>query len=160
MVKKITQTKIKETQTNEGLIISEIENTSFIVDREPDYVKVYIQDIGRINEVTKEENNVLLEFIRHMGYSNVIPVFKPIKEMIAKKLGISFHTVDKAVKKFKKKGLFIPYQRGMYIADPSLFGKGKWQDIKNLRLVIEYDEKGEKRLKSNISESLQLKLDI
>ena len=95
-----------------------------------------------------------------MGYNNVIPTFKPIKEMIAKKLNISYHTVDKSVKLFRKKGLFIPIARGMYIADTELFAKGKWSDIKNLRLVIEYRENGEKKLKSNLPQQIQLKLGI
>ena len=95
-----------------------------------------------------------------MGYNNVIPAYKPIKQMIAKKLNISLHTVDKAVKMLKKNGLFIPFARGMYIADPNLFAKGKWSDIKNLRLVINYESDGTKKLKSNLPEEVQTRLNL
>lgn len=48
----------------------------------------------------------------------------------------------------------------MYITDPNLFGKGKWTDIKKLRLVVEYDKDGTKKLSSNLSKELQLRLGL
>lgn len=160
MKKKVTRSEIKSTVNQNGKTIDVVKTDTFLVDREPDYVKLYIQDVARLNDITGEQNNVLLEFIRHMGYNNVIPTYKPIKQMIAKNLNISLHTVEKAVKTFSKKGLFISVARGLYMADPELFAKGKWSDIKNLRLVIEYKQDGSKKISSNISEELQLKLNI
>ena len=159
--KKLTQSSIQEIYSeDDGRILNQVKTATFTVDSEPSFIKLYIEDIGRLNGITTSQNKVLLEFIRHMGYNNVIPTYKPIKEMIAKNLDISLHTVNQAVKEFSKKGLFIPYVRGMYIADPNLFAKGKWSDIKNLRLVIEYGPDGTKKLKSNISEERQLKLSL
>ena len=135
--------------------------SSFLVDKEPEFIKLYIQDIGRLNSINGKANEVLLAFISKMGYNNLIPTYKPIKEMIARDLGISLHTVNAAIKSFKKKGLFIPFARGMYIADPELFARGNWKDIKQLRVIIDYNKDGSKKIKSNLIEQVkQLKLNF
>ena len=160
--KTLSKTEIIQTvDKNTGEMLDmQISSTSMQIDREPEYVKLYMQDIGRFKDLSGKTNEILLEFIKSMGYNNVIPVYKPIKLMIARKLDISIHTVDSAVKEFKKKGLFISVARGIYIADPKLFAKGKWSDIKSLRLVIDYNKDGTKSLSSNITEELQLKLGL
>jgi hypothetical protein len=158
--KKVSKTEESHLISDEGEVVKSLKTTTYAVEAEPAYIKLYIQDIGVLNNITGKSNEVLLEFIRHMGYNNVIPAYKPIKQMIAKKLNISLHTVDKAVKMLKKNGLFIPFARGMYIADPNLFAKGKWSDIKNLRLVINYEADGTKKLKSNLPEEVQTRLNL
>ena len=158
--KKVSKTEESHLISNDGEVVKSLKTTTYAVEAEPAYIKLYIQDIGVLNNITGKSNEVLLEFIRHMGYNNVIPAYKPIKQMIAKKLNISLHTVDKAVKMLKKNGLFIPFARGMYIADPNLFAKGKWSDIKNLRLVINYESDGTKKLKSNLPEEVQTRLNL
>ena len=158
--KKVSKTEESHLISNDGEVVKSLKTTTYAVEAEPAYIKLYIQDIGVLNNITGKSNEVLLEFIRHMGYNNVIPAYKPIKQMIAKKLNISLHTVDKAVKMLKKNGLFIPFARGMYIADPNLFAKGKWSDIKNLRLVINYESDGTKKLKSNLPEEFQTRLNL
>lgn len=161
-MKKIkTKTEITEILNKDGeKIVDKIKSTGFLIDSEPEYIKLYIRDIGRLNEIQGKANDVLFSFISNMGYNNIIPTYKPIKQMIARDLNISLHTVEAAIKKFKAKGLFIPYLRGMYIADPELFARGNWKNIKNLRLVIEYKNNGTKTLKSNLPEEMQLKLNL
>jgi hypothetical protein len=99
-----------------------------------------------------------------MGYNNIIVSYKPVKEMTCRKLGISINYLNKAIDTFYKKGLFIRVARGVYMADPELFARGKWEDIRELRLVIDYvtDDNGRttKKLKSDLSESVQLRLGL
>lgn len=160
--KKITKTETIEILNKETgeILATEISSTTMQVDREPEYVKLYMQDIGRFKGLSGSSNDILLEFIKSMGYNNVIPVYMPIKKMVAKRLNLSIHTVNSAIKEFKKKELFISVARGIYIADPKLFAKGKWADIKSLRLVIEYGKDGTKTLSSNLREELQHKLGL
>jgi len=160
--KKFTKTEEKKViDVNSGEIISEtMKSETFTVDSEPPYIKLYIEDIIRLKKLDNSANKVLFELLSQMGYSGVIPVYKPIKQLIAKKLNLSFYTVDNAIKKLKKSGLLIPIVRGMYLADPNLFGRGNWRDIKQLRLVIEYQADGTKKLKSTLPKQLQLKLNF
>ena len=163
--KKISQTQITQTiDKNTGEIIEISKTNVFKVDREPDYIKMYISDIIRLNDLPSGTSAILLELVSQMGYNNIIPAYKPIKELTAKKLGISLNYLNKAIQTFYEKGLFIRVARGVYMADPDLFARGKWEDIKELRLVIEYknkqEKKGIRKLKSNISEEVQLKLNL
>lgn len=141
-----------------GEIQEETKTASFFVDKEPDYIKMYIDDITRINDLPKGLSPILLELIKQMGYNNVIAAYKPIKMMVADRLGISLNYLNTAIRVFHEKGLLIRVHRGVYIADPNLFARGKWEDIKNLRLVIEYKQDGTKKLKSNLPEEVQLRL--
>lgn len=158
--RKVTKTEIYTQYDENGEENRSIKNETYQVESEPDYVKLYIQDIGRLKNFTSAQNKILLAFMRYVGYKNVIPAYKPIKMLIAKELNISIETVNKAVTEFKKKGIFIPIARGIYIADPELFGRGKWADIKNLRLIIDYNSNGTKTISSSIGDQLKIDLGI
>jgi hypothetical protein len=157
-ITQISKTSIVDGST--GVIVEEELVEVYKAEREPDYIKMYVSDIARLNELPKGMDNILMAFLRTMGYNNVIPVYKPIKKMISKDLGISIAYLNKAIDAFHKKGVFIRIDRGLYVADPELFARGSWADIKALRLVIEYNQNGTKQIKSNIPKQMELRLGI
>lgn len=159
--KKLSQSTITNTvDLDTGEIKESVTTKSFQVEREPAYIKMYIEDVARLKQLPPGMQPILMELIKGMGYNNIIAAYKPIKMMICSNLGIKMDYLNKAINTFYKKGLLIRLHRGIYIADPELFARGKWEDIKNLRLVIEYNQDGTKSLKSNLSEEVQLKLGI
>lgn len=155
----IVQTLDKETGE---VILEESKIHSFMIDKEPDYVKVYLEDISRLKDIPAGMNKVLFELMKSISYNGVIMAYKPVKELMCNNMGISMNYLNKCIDEFYKKGILIRYARGVYLADPNLFAKGSWKDIKNLRLVIEYSKDGTKTLKSNVSEEMkkQLKLEF
>ena len=159
--KVITDT-VTDLSTGEMVSHSKTETTAF--ESEPPYVKMYISDIVRIKSLPQGSTKVLFELVATMGYNNTIATYKPFKMMIATKLGLSLSYVEDCISGFIKKGLFIKIARGMYVADPSLFARGRWADIKELRLSIVYTDKKEgttsKKLSGNITEEMQLKLNM
>jgi hypothetical protein len=162
--KKITQTKIIEkVDTKTGIIeLKEIQSQSFLIDKEPDYVKLYLADITRLKDIPSGMNKVLFELMKSINYNGIIMAYKPVKDLMCLNMGISVNYLNKCIDEFYKKGILIRYARGVYIADPNLFAKGSWKDIQNLRLVIEYNKDGTKTLKSNVSEEMknQLKMNF
>ncbi len=156
---KVSQSKIKETiDVETGELKSHVSTQVFGLEKEPPYIKMYIEDIARLKELPHGMNRILLEMIKSMGYNNIIAAYKPIKTIMCNNLGIKMDYLNKAISTFHKKGLLIRLDRGIYMADPELFARGKWEDIKNLRLVIEYSKDGTKKLKSNLPKEVQLKL--
>lgn len=149
----------KETGT---VILEDTKIQSFSIDKEPDYVKLYLEDISRLKDIPQGMNKVLFELMKSVTYSGIVMAYKPVKQIMCRNMGISMNYLNKCIDEFYKKGILIRYARGVYIADPNLFAKGSWKDIKNLRLVIEYGKDGTKSLKSNVSEEMkkQLKLDF
>lgn len=157
-------TLIESVDTETGEVINTLKSQTYAVEKEPRYIKMYVDDVARLNDIPLGMSPILLELISQMGYNNVIPALKPIKAITCAKLGISLDYLNKAIQTFYEKGLFIRVARGIYMADPELFARGKWEDIKNLRLIIEYNAEGSKghprKLSSNLPEEIQLQLNL
>ena len=157
MVKKTYVREVNEVINESGEILVNQRTEVSQFESEPPYVKIYLQDIARLNGLNPSEQKLINELVFNMGYNNVVPSYKPVKEIIANKLGVSYETIDKAIKTLHKKGVLIRKARGMYIMDPNLFGRGSWKDIKKIRMVIEYDENGKKTINTEVSKQLDLK---
>ena len=162
--RKVTRTEVTETvdKTTGEIEVNKVQSQSFLIDREPDYVKLYLEDITRLKDIPAGMNKVLFELMKGINYNGIIMAYKPVKDLMCMNMGISINYLNKCIDEFYKKGILIRYARGVYIADPNLFAKGSWKDIQNLRLVIEYNIDGTKTLKSNVSEEMkaQLKLQL
>ena len=152
----------RSVDSESGEIRTETNRKTSLVEREPDYVKLYLSDIVRLKDLPPSAERILMIIVKHMGYGNFFQAYMPLKKLMAEQLNMSINTINSMIYKLKKSGILIPmekYGRGLYLVDPNLFGRGKWNEIKDLRLVIEYKEDGSKRLSSNAPEKLkELKL--
>lgn len=129
---------------------------NYKVDKEPPHVKIYLEDIAAINQLPPSASKVLNLLVQSMGYNNMVPMLKPFKEMICANLDIKINTLEKITSQLVEKGILHKFARGLYLLDPYLFAKGKWENIQNLRLIIEYDRQtGKRRLISNAPEQLK-----
>lgn len=147
--KRISQEITSQVVDNEtGEISKEVKHQIAFVEREPDYVKLYISDIFRLTDVPKSSNDIMLAMLRRMTYNNDIALFAPVKREIAKELGLKEVTISKAIELFVKKSIILRKDRGLYIINPYFFGRGKWEDIKKVRLQIEYSKGGRMILKT------------
>lgn len=134
---------------------SEVLNKSF-GESEPDFVKLYVSDIVRLKELPPAADKVLMEIIGQMGYKNMFPAYAPIKRVMCKVLNMSMNTLNKSITQLHEKGILIRVEKGIYLVDPNLFARGHWDDIKKVRLIIEYDANtGKKELKSDAPEQLK-----
>lgn len=150
--KRISQEITSQIVNNEtGEISKEVKHQVAFVEREPDYVKLYISDIFRLTDVPKSSNDIMLAMIKRMTYNNDIALFAPVKREIAKELGLKEVTISKAIELFVKKSIILRKDRGLYIINPYFFGRGKWEDIKKIRLQIDYSEKGRMIMKTEFT---------
>ena len=138
-----------------GEVIQSIMNTTDVfrrADGEGNFVKLYITDLGKLNRLQHKTMMVLLELVKTMDYKNEISISIGKKKEICKDLDIynlineqkilATNVIDQHITKLVKSGLLIRKDKGMYIANPHLFGKGKWQDIKAIRMQFEYNNSG------------------
>ena len=167
--KSISHQKIEEIiDIKTGEVITRASTTSFKVDKEPDFVKLYLQDLVQLNNLPSGMSKILMLIIRQMNYNNVVVLISHTKEFICDELNVSMSYVNKCILEFSKKGLLIRMKnnrtgkqmRGIYMLDPNLVGKGSWQDINELRLSITYKADGTKALKSSMTDQLSLKLGV
>ena len=140
-MKKISQF-IENKIINEDSEIVNVNTSTIYVEREPDYIKLYISDLFRLNDIPRASNSILFEILKRMTFNNDIALFAPVKREIARELSCSEVTIKKAIELFTEKGLLIRKDRGLYILNPNVFGKGKWENIKKIRLSLEYSADG------------------
>lgn len=112
------------------------------ISREPDYIKLYIADLIKLNDLPKSTSNILYSLLRNMTYDNEIIIIASLKRKISKELNISVETINKAVQKLNKNGIITRIDSGLYSVNPYLFGRGSWNDIRELRMKVVYNKDG------------------
>lgn len=131
---------IVDTQTGEVVSVNTLQ--TFRVDKEPDFVKLYIEDLIKLKNLPSSTNSIMLQFLSFMRYDNTISIHSYEKKAIADKLQIKKVTVDMALTNLCKKSILIRVDKGTYLANPYLFGKGKWEDVRSIRMTIDYTSDG------------------
>lgn len=110
--------------------------------QEPDFVKLYIKDICKLNDIPTAGNNILNELLKYMNYDNKVLLPSGIKKDITRDLNLGKSTLDNTLNKLVKKDIIKRIGIGVYIFNPFIFGRGKWEDIKEIRASWTYNEKG------------------
>lgn len=139
-IQKIHETNFVSQQTGE--ILEKQTDTTYIVPAEPEFVKVYLQDIIYLHDMPTSYHAVLYELLKIMDYENMISVTLGWKKRTAIKLNLNVGTISNILSKLKQSNILERTDVGDYRANPNLFAKGKWIDIYKLRLTVEYDIKG------------------
>ncbi len=130
-----------------------------ILPKEPDYVKLYLSDIQLLSGLPKWTDRILHELLRLMNYKNQIVLNSSIKREIAEEFKIHIKTIDNALVMLVKQGVLIRKDKGLYIGNPLLFGKGEWKDIRELRLTIHYTKEGRTITAEVLQEQEELELE-
>lgn len=154
---KTVEKEIIDSETGEVLQFK-TETEKVLYEKEPEYVKLYLKDIVRLKDLPPTSEKLLMLIVKHMGYNNLFQAYKPLKIVMSQQLGMSLNTLNQQISNLRKAGILIPmdkYGRGLYLVDPDLFARGSWKEIKNLRLVIEYNTDGTKKLSSNAPQKLK-----
>lgn len=144
------------TNTVNGQVITDKSVTKTIVrmaDPEPKYVKCYLHDISILHRVQRFTETIMWEMLRLMDYNNEIALPGERKKEICRKLELyktdpskglipNTNIIDQHIIKLIKAGLFYKKGVGVFVANSNFFGKGKWEDIKNISMTIGYNENG------------------
>ena len=126
-----------------GEILANVSNfTTIKTEKEPDFVKLYLSDIVRLNELPKSYNGILHELLKCMTYENKIFLNRYMREQVAKKLNTTQGYVYKSIGKLINLGLFLRLGSNTYLVNPDVFGKGTWSDVRKIRMTITYDKSG------------------
>lgn len=143
--KKKTENVIKDTQTvinTSGEILNVEQHLSIPVGDEPPYYKVYLQDLSNVLGLAPAEHMVWEVLCSNMSFNNIVVLIKPIKDMLVETTGKKYETIRAAIKSLVAKGLLMRQARAVYMVNPKYAARGKWQDIKALRMTIDYNAQG------------------
>jgi hypothetical protein len=143
---------------HEGKTSTRTINTVGNKGNEPPFIKLFIDDIARMYQLPSE--TPLLELIRLLNWDNQIILNSAIKRQIISRVGYkSVAVLNNYLSKCVSKGVFRLIDTGIYEANPELFGRGSWPEIKNKRLdefwlKINYDEMGNKTISSSLANKI------
>ena len=130
-----------------GEITKEEHQNIVRIPREPPYVKMYVDDIAKILELTSGCKSLLYGLIRKMDYDGIITLTKSSRERLAEQIGAKEASIRNRITELCKKGILRRIGTGEYEANPNLFARGDWADIykrrRKFKLTINYE--GEKR---------------
>ncbi len=132
----VTETSIVDGSSGQLLQMRREEKRK--VSREPDFIKLYLNNIMLLNSVPQQKTDVLYLLLTRMNYKNEIVLVSGIKKEMAEELNCSLATIDKSLSLLVDKGVLKRKDRGIYIANPHLFGRGQWTEIEQLRLQLEF----------------------
>ena len=142
---KITYTeKIEEVDHETGEVKKSSTTKVMKIPSEPPFVKLYLADMCKMYDIPKVGNNVLNELLKLTNYNNEIILNSTIKKRIENELSLKKGILDNNLTKLKKANILKSEERGVYILNPNLFGKGSWHDINKLRVTWDYSESGRK----------------
>lgn len=146
--------------------ISAVEKTNVVkLPSEPAYVKLYLDDIQKLYDLPN--NTILYELLKRMNYEGEVVLNSSEKKKIAAKLAINVQTIDNYLTKLKSKDLFKSVEKGTYIPNPNLFGKGEWLKVldrrkkyDSIKLNVTYTENGLRSVNTEFDETHQNELDL
>lgn len=140
-VSKVTKSKIVDINTGE--IQEEEEIIDAYVDKEPDYVKIYLRDIVALNDLPKGLDRVINVLLQTMSYDNMIILNSFIKKKMTEELGYkTVQVLNNNINKLVNAEILFRHGTGTYQVNACYFGRGHWHDIQEIRLQQVYSAKG------------------
>jgi hypothetical protein len=100
---------------------------------EPEYIKLYVDDIGKLHGLSPTHREVLLYVAAASGYDGIATISTRRKAAIALTIGGSVKTVSNALTECVKAGLLRRVAHGEYEPNPFIFGRGSWAEIRERR---------------------------
>ena len=130
------------------------ESNTIRLPEEPPYVKLYLDDIVKINDLPKSSSKVLYELVRKINYDGQIIINASVKRMISARIGVKEHSISNAITGLIAKDIMHRIDTGVYVFNPALFAKGAWVEIRKLRekyleLKITYSPDGKRKITSS-----------
>lgn len=123
---------------------------------EPNYLKLYIDDLGLLNKLSGGETRALIHIAAIANYDGEVVLPLVIKKRIAENSGIKVQSISDILTKLIKKGILKRIDKTLYLLNPDLFAKGKWREIREQRKAFQsittYLPSGEKTVETKIIE--------
>jgi hypothetical protein len=148
IIKQSTQTTL---DMRSGEVLEVVDRKEYKVDREPDYIKLYLDDLAYLMHLPN--NDVLFCLLKKMNYEGEVILIKSVIEDICQKVNLKNRTYFYSlIKKYTDKDILIKKDRGVYLFNPFFFGRGKWEDIQKIRMSINYTPKDGRQINIETTE--------
>lgn len=137
----------KTTKINEVGEIIETEKEQIInFQKTDDFVMTFTKDLGYLKNLSKGEIVLFFGLLQIVNNNNEIILNAGIKKRMSENFDIKLESINVLLSQLVKKNMILKTdEMGIYLLNVFLFGKGKWTDIKKMRMLIEWDFKEKKK---------------
>ena len=137
----------KTTKINEVGEIIETEKEQIInFQKTDDFVMTFTKDLGYMKNLSKGEIVLFFGLLQIVNNNNEIILNAGIKKRMSENFDIKLESINVLLSQLVKKNMILKTdEMGVYLLNVFLFGKGKWTDIKKMRMMIEWDFKEKKK---------------
>lgn len=160
---KVVQLATRETVHHETGQVVRTEHESVLrLPQEPEFIKLYLQDLSALLDVPAGPQSVLMALVRKLDYEGVITLSPASRERIAGALGIKVHTLANYITALCDKGVLKRTGRGEYEMNPHLMARGNWADIlkrrQSFQMVVTYRPDGTRTISGGVEPQGELPL--
>jgi hypothetical protein len=153
---KIVQITERTTVTEAGEVIREDRERILRLPQEPEFIKLYLQDLGAILDVPAGPQTVLLALMRKLDWEGMITLSPAARSRIADSLKIKAHTLANYITTLCDKHIIRRVGRGEYEVNPHLMAKGDWNEVMKrragFRLTVVYSRDGTKTVTGTVDQ--------
>jgi hypothetical protein len=129
---------------------------------EPPYVKLYLEDLGRLLDLPAGPRDILYSLARKMDYDGIISLTAAGRQRIAEAHGLKIQTLNNYLSTLVKRDVLKLIGRGEFEMNPDLFAKGDWREVQRRRtafkLTVTYTADGKRTFKGEASDQEELPL--
>lgn len=121
---------------------------SSVVYGEPDFVKLYVEDMLMLMRLSPSHLKLVMWLSRRLTYADdevglCVSLSTALKKLCVEQIGMaSVAVLDNALWALNKAGVIKRLGVGLYQLNPYFVGKGNWADVSRIRVTIDYDSLG------------------
>lgn len=126
--------------------------------KEPAFIKVYLKNILALSNVKGTHSDLLNALVKMASYAGTnekneyggmeIVINATIKRRLMKELGLkNVGSVANGLSALVKGKMIYRVGSGVYQLSPYIFGKGDWQQVSELRMIVDFREKTGKQIR-------------
>ncbi len=160
---KVIQISQREVVNHEtGQVLRQENERVLQLPQEPEYIKLYLQDLAHLLDVPAGPQGLLMALVRKLDYEGMITLSPAARDRIATVLGIKVHTLANYLTALCEKGILKRAGRGEYEVNPHLMAKGAWTEILKRRasfqMVVTYRPDGTRTITGGLAAQEELPL--
>ena len=72
---------------------------------EPPFVKLYLEDLIKLNDLPKSSSKVLYGLVKHLNYNSELIINAALKRIVAREIGLEVQSISNAHTGFVKKNI-------------------------------------------------------
>ena len=123
-----------------------------IIEREPAFVKAYVEHISNVSGLSKLQNSVLWFLVSRMQFDNRVSIPKKARERFIEINGTSRATFANCISALAKRRFIDIEDRSQYFVNPTYFTKRNWAETRGLVAKWTFSDEGTEFTREIINE--------